>query len=104
MDKKIVTRQQAIDAENELLVKELRGEATNGPGTGSHVGGGGVPWGSNLLTVWQAQNPNNIHTNKGAKHAGSLISRAFVRPLDPNGTIATARGNLASNIFRVMLG
>jgi hypothetical protein len=102
MDRRIRTRVQVIAAENELLIRELRGEETGGAGTGSHVGGGGVPWGSNLLNVWRTQNPNDLNAEAGARAAGSLICRSFIRPLDPSGDVARERGNSAVTIFNIM--
>jgi hypothetical protein len=100
MNRKITTRAQVIEVENELLLRELKGEDT---GYGVHTGGGGVTWGSNLLNVWRTQNPGNLNSEAVARAAGSLICRSFVRPGDPNGDVARARGNNAASIFRIMM-
>lgn len=96
MNRRITTRNQVIEAENELLIRELSGQ-------GNHTGGGGVPWGSNLLDVWRTRNYGNLNSEHGAGDAGSLISNSFVRPFDPVGAIASERANIATNIFRIMM-
>jgi hypothetical protein len=103
MDRQITSRLQVIEAENDLLIKELRGEETGGQGTGSHVGGGDVPWGSNLLNVWKTRNQFHLASETAARNAGFMISQAFIRPRDPNDIIAHESAKNAESIYRVMI-
>jgi len=96
-----ITREQVIRAENLTLLQQISGE---GGHTGPPPGGTGFnSWGFDLYAYWRSVNSNNLNSEAATRNAGSSITQRFVRPHDPNGNVARARGDNAVEIFREMM-